>query len=71
MIPPRYESPIQIEDIQEGMKMEVHMLSGKHAGKEFYFGPVARRYTDHISESCGLILYIRDLAHAEIRVRNV
>ena len=66
----QYET-VEIETVETGMKLEIHMRQGKHAGKEFYFD-VAIVYTDHFTDTCGLTVTKRDLVKglAEIRDRN-
>ncbi len=60
---------ISLDDVKPGMRLEIHMRTGTHAGKEFYFD-VRNIYTDSIYDTVGLMLYKRDLVKGEAEIRN-
>jgi hypothetical protein len=74
----KYEAPthyepaetVKLDDVREGARLEVHMRTGKYAGREFYF-TVKHIYSDHFSDGT-FHLTKRDLVkgNAELRDRD-
>jgi hypothetical protein len=60
---------ISLDDVKPGMRLEIHMRTGTHAGKEFYFD-VARIYTDSLYNTAGLMIYKRDIVKGTAEIRN-